>query len=572
MADRQRILHHSEGLYVGPAPSSGYHFANYAGWSNNDSTDFNFVKDLSAIYFQRGEAWESSNYEYYQPSSPVGAAVYESGIKDKNLNNFVRNENLIRKIDRLSSIEYSIIFPRTNISQVNKVGLVGRPVIESPEASLKFSYLINGVRNEHRLGLNVNFPMMFYPFSGQPFYPNNKVNLVSGLATDELDNRTGHHRGEAWGEEKFSGVSYPVFDASIQKTGEVLFDYNNRGERANRHCFPENWPNYPLTYRDKRNFFLHVSAEKNGEEKSIIQYSETTGTLWNTPMEAHPNSVVNECISFGDCQMKSYGVQASVGGLPIASVSYVGSQIETLNTASGKNIPALNPKDGREVTGTFIIPNSFENEGISVLRPGDMTIELEASNIGISTTGANIQSINFGFDLSRERMSSLGYRLPIDRPVNYPVVAKGSFSVVVDKMETGKMIDFIHEDKIINFSINVRTPECEFWKDSLVTGDFYPGVVPEQEYTAVNYTFNGAKVENISFGSSIGGERIAQISFTSELNPDNLDNGFFISGVINSQKIFNYWLFEHPSGEVSGDGVILTDEDGHPLISDMIPF
>jgi hypothetical protein len=572
MSDFKRILYQSEGLYVGPSPSSGFHFGTYAGVPNNDSTDFVFVKDVGSIHSERGEAWSGNErYEDYLPSSPVGAVVYQSGVKDRNQSNFTRNENLIKKIDRLQGINYSISIPRMNVSQLGRKGMIARAPISPPVVALSFNYLVNGVRNEHRLGFNVNYPQMYYPFSGEPLYSGNRFNLLSGMTETELDNRTGHHRGEAWPEGAFTTKAFPVYDSSIQRTGEVLFDSNNKGERAARKAFPDNWPVFPRTYRDKHNFFLHVSSDKNSDEKSVLAYTETSGSILEDSMTAHPNSPTNECLSFGDCQLGSYSIQASIGGLPMASLTYIGSSIQVQNASSGENIPALSPKDGRDITGAFIIPKSFENEGVSVLRPGDMTIDVEASDIGMNTTGLALQSFKFEIDLKRDSLVSLGYQLPIDRPINYPIVAKGSFSVVVGDVETGKLSSFMHIDKVINVSVNMNTDDCDNWAKQLKTGEFYQGVVPLKNHTSVNYSFLGARVENISFNSSIGSERLAQVAFSSELNPEDLTNGFFVSGVINSEKIFNYWGYENSSG-VNDDGYQLTDENGSILISDMIPF
>jgi hypothetical protein len=575
---RNRVIYGYEGLYSNCCPSSGFHFINYAGELNNSPTDYKYVKDTAAIsnstnFHNRGEGFEAANYETYQPASPVGAVTYPLAIKDVNTNNFVRNENVLRKIDRVQSISYSVSYPRHQVQQINRRGLIDRPIIGSPEVSLQFTYLVNGVRNDHRLGLNVNFPMTFYPFNGEPFYSGNKVNLLSGITEDCLDRRDVGIRGEGWGDDKFTGLAFTTSPSYLgQEGGTVMFSSNTDSERANMGCFPANWPHYPYDYRDKRNFFIHVASEAGDDEKHIIKYTEDINTPWTEEMEVHPDSPNNECITFGDCYLNSYQFSARVGDFPSVSVIYGGDNMQFLNAASGENIPSLNPKDGQPITGQFIIPKSFENEGISALNQGDMTLDLEASNLGVSTTGINIQSLEFGFNLNRESLEQIGYQQAVDKSVNYPVVINGGMSILVGNMGTGRMIDFIHEDKIINFSIDIAAPECNFWKDSLSVGDFYPGVINASNYTAVNYTFLGARVDNISFSSAIGGNKTAQISFSVEIDPDDLDNGFFVSGVMNSEKIYNYLAFEHTGGAPSGDGVFLTDEDGSPLVVDMIPF
>ena len=75
MSECNRIIYNSEGLYVGPAPSSGHQFMNYIGQLNNDSDDTAYVRDVNLNYYNRGDAFESSFYETYTPDSPVGAVV-----------------------------------------------------------------------------------------------------------------------------------------------------------------------------------------------------------------------------------------------------------------------------------------------------------------------------------------------------------------------------------------------------------------------------------------------------------------------------------------------------------------
>ena len=132
---RPNVIYNCQALYVGPAPETGYNFIHYTG-----------------------------------------------GIPTNDHSDLYQQLNLLHSIDRIQSVSYDISTPHTDISQINKRGLVDRPIINSPSVDLSFNYLLCGTKNEARLGFNVNFPQFEYPFNGEPYYQNNlNVSLLSGF-------------------------------------------------------------------------------------------------------------------------------------------------------------------------------------------------------------------------------------------------------------------------------------------------------------------------------------------------------------------------------------------------------
>lgn len=566
---RNRIIYNTEGIYIGPSPSSGYHFMNYIGQLHNSGQDTAYTRNVALDYYGRGDAFDSQFYKFYTPDSPVGAVVYNQQVMDINIPTYKRSYNLIQKLDRIQSYSWDINFQRTNISQLNKAGTIAEPLISNPVVTLNFNYLINGIRNEHRMGMNVNFPMFHYPFDGQPYYSGNKFFMFSGMVEGKnIDARGGHIRGEGWDISKFSGKAYPVYEGETwPKTGLVPFDVNSGDQRASRYYIQDNAPIYPFGYRDKHNFFINIAPE-GVDEGSGIFYEETAQTPFNTSMMNHRNAADNQVIAIGDCQMVSYSCGASVGSFAEASVSYVGNNISFLNSASGENIPSVWPKDGELMTGKFSIPESFRHNGISVLRNGDITLNIEASNLGQKITGINIQSYSFSINLERSELKSLGYQFPINRPINFPIFMQGQFTAVTNDYDTGSYIDLIRTDKVLNLDINVNNPNCDGWLDENKTGLFYDGIPRTTDYNILNYTVNKAKITSVSESSSIGANKTSTVTFSVELNPEDLTKGFFISGLHNTERLFNYLAIDHTGGMGSGDGLFLLTEDFEPIICD----
>lgn len=561
---RNRIIYNSEGLYVGPSPSSGYHFMTYDGELNNVDSNTIYTKNQSLNYHDRGDIFDPSFYELFTPQ--FGAVTYPQQIKDKNTPNYKRNHNLIKKIDRVQSIGYDFSLSRTSPSQLNKKGTIGEVIIEPQSVLLDFEYLIHGIRNEHRLGLNVNFPMFFYPFDGQPFYSGNEVFLFSGMTSNIRRHDPGQYlRGENYPPDKFTTILAPISPSggNWQQSTLVPVDYNDDGERARRYIFPDNALTYPFAYRDTHNFFINI-APNGVDENSGLNFKEDLEHPFYQSTFEYYSAENNDVLAVGDCVLTSYKCSAAVGDFPRATLSYVGNNISYHVGASG-NIPAVNPKDGELMTGKFVIPDSYVDDGAAALRPGDITLSVEASYLGFPLTGLNIDSYNFSINLNRSELRNLGHRLPVDRPIEFPIFCQGSFSVILNDYSTGSYVDLIREDSLVNLIINVASPDC-IEKLNLQQGVFYPGVPPDNDYNILNYTVKKARITSIQQDSSIGRNKKAIVTFSVEMDPTDLSKGFFISGVNNTEKYFDYLAVEHMSGVESGDGLFLVTEDWEPLI------
>jgi len=80
--------------------------------------------------------------------------------------------------------------------------------------------------------------------------------------------------------------------------------------------------------------------------------------------------------------------------------------------------------------------------------------------------------------------------------------------------QTGSLINLIKDDKEYDIKLKLK----------------YQTNSKQNDGTAVQYEFLRAKLNGINISESIDQARTANISFTSEINPKNLNKGFFISG------------------------------------------
>ena len=420
------------------------------------------------------------------------------------------NRNLLKSIDRIQTFSYNYNIQRNEVRQLGKASLVSRPIINSPTINIMFDYLVANVRNESRLGFYVNYPVSGVS-SYQPLYSDNfAVNLIGGFLERDL---TKH------------------IDLG---SGNTL--------------------SWPMAYRDKRNLYLVTSPPG----VDIYNPNYVSGNY-------NPYANSYQTYAFGNCYINAYSTEAAVGSMPRASVSYIAENVLYHNTSSGVSVPSVNAKDRRVVSGVnFVLPPIYEAGGPTALNPGDITIDISSTgNPGMNHFGfkySNIKlasySINLGLD--REDLSSIGYKLPWDRQINLPVIADLSFNLVPGDNTTGSFADLINNDWNYDATIHLKNSICP----------------PESRTDVVRYDFKGLKAHSLNYGGGVGSSNSAAFSFSTELDPEDLTKGFFVSGILGydeSQDYPNHYLLiddtagAYPAGS---DGSYLLQEDGYRLILD----
>lgn len=136
---KSQVIYNQVGLFVGPAPSSGYHFLDTYGNQRN-----------------------------------------VSGILGENY-------NLVFPLNRVNGISYSIEPPIENISQLGSFGAVARPILDNTDVNLNIKYNLMGLVNEARIGMYVNTPSGDL-ITGEFRYGTGRICPISGFYTRDMDN------------------------------------------------------------------------------------------------------------------------------------------------------------------------------------------------------------------------------------------------------------------------------------------------------------------------------------------------------------------------------------------------
>jgi len=290
-------------------------------------------------------------------------------------------------------------------------------------------------------------------------------------------------------------------------------------------------------------------------------------------------------IGIGNGFITSYSTEASVGGLPTASVSVEGQNMNFVNlpyvppskrnagttdalipangfvtgtaaenykliAISGEN-PAVNPTNGQKVGTSIRLPVASGSapglgekatgfNAISTLRPGDITLTLskkagdQVSGIsdaasamgfpdyaGASIANSHIQSFNLSFDLSRSPIQKLGNRFAFARAIDFPVNISLSVDAILAELTSGSLADIVDCDDEFDAQISMKDPACVPGSSDVGAGN----------QIICNYFLKGLKLDSQSFAGGIGDNKSVTLDFTSQIGgPEQSGHGVFMSG------------------------------------------
>lgn len=444
---RTRTYYNHQGVSIGPSPNTGQHFMTQYGQMVDDD------------------------------QQPPGVF------------------NLVMPLTRVQSFSFSFDDTKENLLQLGSSPTIKRPILEYPVIPVDINWLNNGLINEARIGLDVNYPRFEYPLSGTSYYGDNyEIFLLNGISSRNLG----------------------------RPTGEPF------------------WPH--SGYKDKRNLFLSISPQENDLNDSEINETITS--------------------AFGNCYLTSYSNSASVGSFPSASCSFICENLNFHSSGSGLLIPAISAKTRlQSFPFHFNIPaNEVEEQlDIGVLRPGDIKIEISSSddpslgNLFASIDDSCFESYAFNIPIEREGLNSIGFKMPLDRVINFPIFSNLSFDINLRDFSAGSLLDQIKENHKYDVTIIMKSPPCHQNNAYAMVGrDFQ------------RYDFKNAELASLEYEAQIEDRASLSFSFEIEMDPNNLSKGIFISGHLNVLKTQDFLTDE--------SGNYIVDDDGNRIVTNLVPI
>jgi hypothetical protein len=298
----------------------------------------------------------------------------------------------------------------------------------------------------------------------------------------------------------------------------------------------------PEMYQAGNNYFVLTVPEARDAVRGDVSLSEAGKNLEKT------------VIGLGNGYITDYSVDLSVGGIPTASVTVEGMNIQSAFGETGNDLPAIDMVNGNLVssawsggqkgvskasgcTGLYSLPASKSGYSgcgdVSALRPGDIVINLSNSSllskqvsgsVGDPAVGsAHIQSASISVPMGRSTLQRLGSTFGFSKSLDVPINTTLSISAILSDLKEAKLTDLICGCETSELEIILYDPDCS-------DCDGKDGSV------AMRYIFKGARLESESFSSTIGDNKTVDLTFTAQVGgPDDPNNGIYMSGSESSQ-------------------------------------
>jgi len=542
MANRARVIYQSEALYAGTVDATGYHFFTGDNASDGVATDIN--------------------------------SVTKTGIQ---------------QLHRVQSANYSFSINRQDVNQFGQLARIDSVAIEPPTVTLDFSYYLTNGFNEKTLGFNIAGGEQWTQALGDELllgktqYADNPGGknffiLTTAEGSDAVNNTTTTEQKaqdaipEAPATPDFlthDGVTYTAVIAGAE-SGITITILDGQG--SDEITAVGNDVTVSLTgdvSARTQGDILTAFGSAPGEVTSLINITVADGatnlveTISNEPLDNGSNLVpavdavladttrddINSTIALGNGFVSNYSIEASVGGMPTASVTIDGLNLRSYVGTAGLENPAINTVYGKPVTGIeFSLPPAVSGKsdagengiwgdvddtdgdaGIACLRPGDISMSLgldgragtfellpsaQPANDYEGSGSAHIQSFSIDVPINRSIINRLGNPYGYARVTDFPVNISVSVSAILSDLKSGNVADLLFNEEEHDLTFTMREPNPQG------TGKL-----------ALIYKVKGARLEGESFSSSIGDNKSVDLTFTAQLGgAEDENNGLFISG------------------------------------------
>lgn len=299
--------------------------------------------------------------------------------------------------------------------------------------------------------------------------------------------------------------------------------------------------------RDGKNFFILTSEDghdANNVDDGIQENFDVT------------------VMTFAGCHIDSYSMQASVGSIPEASFSFLGSQlsIEPATIPADKSIepniyvsnPYLNQNPLADPSGYINVSESgnidgapVTGSGIGALRPSDIKI-LAVRRSGESITSyeevdtflcAHAQSVALDIDISRTPVRKLGSLFNASYELEFPIDVSLQFSSIVSTLKEEESYEeiFKDSDQYLDFWVFFEKPAASVVltdESGVVLTDesgnqlFTEGVTivpgnPASISNAKGFVVRGCELVDKNYSQSISSLKTISASFKSQIGGAN---------------------------------------------------
>lgn len=212
-----------------------------------------------------------------------------------------------------------------------------------------------------------------------------------------------------------------------------------------------------------------------------------------------------DCIAFGNCFPTTYGLNYSVGAMPIVSTNYICSNVvlEKL-TGTSMELPSINLESGNNNNVGRSLFSISADTTISPKEPlivnplgtgADSAVKLQNLEVGGQVlSGIHfVQSLDMSVDLPRTALYGLGNDFAYGRKSQLPANGRFSVSSLVSGLASGELTGVLNNDNDYTFEVAFAS----------VTG-----------HKHVIYKVEDAKLNSYNYGLSVNGDMTFDADFS----------------------------------------------------------
>jgi hypothetical protein len=274
------------------------------------------------------------------------------------------------------------------------------------------------------------------------------------------------------------------------------------------------------------------SQNEFGNSYFILTVPEGRDALKGDQQVKEENKTV---IGVGNAYVTDYSIEASVGSFPTASVTVEAMNIKSDIGSDYNTIPAIDPQDGSLLCNKcFYLPPVESGQGQSVLKPGDITIDLQdagliSRQLSGNTVGynlpedkgsAHIQSFTLSTPMGRTALQRLGSTYAYAKEIDFPVTCTLTVNALVADLKSGNLVDLVCGGTY-DLKVRMQNPQCIVCE-------------PNSAADAIVVDFRKAVLDSESFSSAIGDNKTVDLTFSTQVGgPEEALVGVFFSGFEN---------------------------------------
>ena len=143
----------------------------------------------------------------------------------------------------------------------------------------------------------------------------------------------------------------------------------------------------------------------------------------------------------------------------------------------------------------------------------------DIKDIGIDFSDIKAQSADFSVVFNRHEYIGMGHKIPIDRPVRYPIMVTANVNAIMGANQAGTFQNLLEKDHPYDLVVVAHSPtrHCSGYSENEIVA---------------RYDVLKAVLTEVSFSNAINESKIINLSFSTDVADGLTGRGLFLSGKV----------------------------------------